>query len=78
MCVQAELVTVVCDISLLRSHRGSELPHRSTVGLQRRHSLDVYCGRLICLYQRSRIGGHGNVQETASSSELDLGQSCHC
>lgn len=64
--------------SFLRSLRGSELPHRSSMGLQRRHSLDVYCGRLICLYQRSGVGGHCQVQETASSSELDLGQSCHC
>lgn len=64
--------------SFLRSLRGSELPHRSTMGLQRRHNLDVDCGRLICLHQRSSVGGHCKVQETPSSSKLDLGQSCHC
>lgn len=64
--------------SFLRSLRGSQLPHRSTMGLQCRHILDVYCGHLICLHQRSGVGGHCKVQETPSSSKLDLGQSRHC
>lgn len=64
--------------SLLRSLRGSQLPHRSTMGLQSRHALYVFCGGLFCLHKRAGVGGHRKVQETPSPSKLDLGQSCRC